>query len=402
LVLVGRRGLEGVGVRELVGELEGLGAVVRVVGADVGERAGAVAALAAVPESAPLWGVVHAAGVVDDATDEVWWLHELTAGLDLGAFVVFSSAAGTVGGAGQGNHAAANAFLDGLVRVRRGRGLPAVSLAWELADGTDADPAQQVEPAGAGELALPADEFLALFDHTWLGAHPRVLPLRLDVGALRRRAKRGDAVPPLFAALVAGSVRLPTLPNAATGGATGTAGLAAQLVGLSTSRQQELVLELVRAQVAAALGHSSADQVEPGRAFKDLGFDSLTAVELRNRLNSAAGLRLPATLVFDHPSPAALAAHIHRELAPSADTRGRSAQVLLAELARIEGELPAVSGDGDSRNQISNQLELMLKRLAFIPGRRDDHAMASEFDLDAASAEDVMRYIDSELGRKAN
>ncbi|MEW2291075.1 KR domain-containing protein, partial [Streptomyces sp. NPDC047841] len=249
-----------------------------------------------------------------------WNLH-LVAG-DVPVFVVFSSVAGTLGTAGQGNYAAANVFLDALVSWRRGRGLSGTSLAWglwEQAGGMtghlgDADRARM---ARAGTLPLPTEVGLTLFDTAMEldRAHLVLSPLntalltsRTDQGA---SAQNGSPLSPLLAGLVRPALRRATSAAAAVGSGSP---LADRLSGLAVAEQEGVLLELVAGQVAVVLGHAEASRVDQGRSFKDLGFDSLTAVELRNRLQAVAGVRLPATVVFDHPSPVALAAWLRGEL----------------------------------------------------------------------------------------
>ncbi|NUH42509.1 SDR family NAD(P)-dependent oxidoreductase [Streptomyces samsunensis] len=332
LVLVSRRGREAAGAVELEAELVGLGASVAVVACDVADREALAGVLAGIPVDRPLRGVVHAAGVLDDGliesltpermdavlrpkVDAAVHLDELTRGLDLSAFVVFSSAAATFGAAGQGNYAAANMFLDALAARRRARGLAGVSLAWgfwaERSDMTghlaDADVARMER---SGVLPLSSDEGLALLDAASAMDRPLLVPVRIAPTALRGGA---GPVPPLLRRLVRTPARR-ALTDGAQGMDTPLHGDLARLAGLSESEREQALLDLVRAGVGAVLGYSGVDEIEPERAFKELGFDSLTAVELRNRLNAATGLRLPATLVFDYPSPVALARHLRDEL----------------------------------------------------------------------------------------
>ncbi|MEU6754290.1 beta-ketoacyl reductase, partial [Spirillospora sp. NPDC046719] len=332
LVLVGRRGLAAAGATELYAELREAGAEVTVAAADAADREALAEVLAAIPAGHPLTAVVHAAGVLDDAllddlgpsrlapvfrpkADAAWHLHELTRDLDLAAFVLFSSGAGVLGNAGQGNYAAANGFLDGLARMRRAEGLPAVSLAWGLwsqASGMTG----HLGDAALGRLsrgglgALSTAEGLALFDAALAAGDAVVVPARFDAAALRSLAADGD-LPPVLRGLVPAPRR--DVPQAA--GPT-AASFADRLAGLSSPERTSTVLDLVRRHAAAVLGHDAPDDVGAARAFKDLGFDSLAAVELRNRLARAAGVRLPATLVFDHPTPADLARRLLEELAP--------------------------------------------------------------------------------------
>ncbi|MBO4210086.1 type I polyketide synthase, partial [Micromonospora echinofusca] len=323
LVLVSRRGVEAPGAVDLRDELVAAGAEVRVVACDVSDRAGLAAVVASVEG---LSGVVHAAGVLDDGVidaltaervagvfgpkvDAAWHLHELTRDLDLSAFVLFSSAAGVFGGPGQGSYAAANAFLDALAGWRRADGLVAVSLAWGpwqhgMAEQLSQRDRERMEHDGVH--ALSTEEGLGLLDAGLGAGTPALVPVRLDLAALRSR----DQQPP---ALLRGLVGTPVRRRRAAQAADAS-GLAAQLAGLSTAQREAALVELVRAEVAGVLGHASVDAVESGRAFKELGFDSLTGVELRNRLAKATGLRLPATLVFDHPSAVALARFLGSEL----------------------------------------------------------------------------------------
>ncbi|WP_407075541.1 SDR family NAD(P)-dependent oxidoreductase [Saccharopolyspora gloriosae] len=326
LLLLSRRGLDADGAPELAARLRELGAEVQVSACDAADREALAAAITAIPAAHPLRAVVHTAGVVDDGVvdaltperldavlrpkvDAAWHLHELTREHDLTAFVLFSSVAAAFGSAGQGNYAAGNAFLDGLARYRHAAGLPATSLAWGpwtrdvgmTGALTEVD-VQRVARSGMPPLEL--EEGLALFDAATSGADPVPLPVRLDLAGLRAQGQ----VP----ALLRGLIRTPVRRGAARSAAAD--GLAARLGGLSGEERREALLELVRGRIAVVLGHSGASSVPATRQFQDLGFDSLTAVELRNGLNADTGLRLPATLVFDHPTPTALAEYLHEEL----------------------------------------------------------------------------------------
>jgi len=315
LLLAGRRGPAAPGVRELTAELAGLGASVTVAACDVADRGQLAALLAGIPAEHPLTAVVHAAGVLDDGlvaamTPErlervlrpkvaaAQHLDELTRGGDLAEFVLFSSASAFFGGAGQCNYTAANAALDALAARRRAAGLPAVSIAWgawahEGSMTGQLGAADHARLARAGLAALAAERGLALFDAARRLGRPLVVAAELDIAALRRG---GENVPP--------SLR-------------GLAGATARRAEPGRARTED-VLELVRDRVAAVLGHTGAAEVAPDRAFKDLGFDSLSSVELRNVLSAATGLRLPATVVFDQPTPEALAAYLRAELSGAA------------------------------------------------------------------------------------
>ncbi|WP_051766789.1 type I polyketide synthase [Saccharothrix syringae] len=344
LVLTSRRGLGAPGAVELRDELTGLGASVDVVACDVADRDAVAEVLGGIPH---LGAVVHTAGLLDDGlvsslttdqVDAVWrpkadgarHLHELTR--DLKAFVVFSSAAGVVDGTGQGNYAAANVYVDALVQARRAEGLPGVSLAWGFWDQrsgmtghlSEVDIARM---ARSGIVGLPSAEGLALFDAALALDEPLLVPMKLDLAALR---SRGDELPALFRGLVRPARRT---AGAAAAPADQSA-LQRRLAGLAEAERDRVLLDVVRSHVAAVLGHESGNEVEPKRAFSELGFDSLAAVELRNRLNAATGLRLPATLVFDYPTPLALVGHIATTLTGSAAT------VTTAPVARVDDDDP--------------------------------------------------------------
>ncbi|WP_239488006.1 type I polyketide synthase, partial [Streptomyces durocortorensis] len=325
LVLTSRSGPTAPGARELAEQLGALGARVRIAACDVTDREELAELLATLPAEHPLTGVVHAAGVADDGVIEALTperitgvlrpkaeaalaLHELTAGLDLALFTLYSSASSAFGSPGQANYAAANAFLEALAQHRRTRGLTATTLGWGLwaeesaiSGGLDTTGLARATRVGG---ALSADEGLALFDAARATGLPHLLPLRFD----RSVARTLRPVP----ALLRGLVSAPARRTAST--ATGGSGLAGRLATLPAAEQQRLLTGLVCAEAAAVLGHTGTDAVAPDRVFKELGFDSLTSVELRNRINAATGLRLPATLLFDHPTPVALAGHLGTEL----------------------------------------------------------------------------------------
>ncbi|MFF2747092.1 type I polyketide synthase [Kitasatospora sp. NPDC058048] len=322
LLLLSRQGPEAPGAAELVAGLRDLGAEATVAACDAADREALAAVLAAIPAEHPLTGVVHTAGVLDDGVfgaltparldavlrpkvDAAVNLHELTADADLAAFVLYSSAAGTFGTGGQANYAAANAFLDALAAHRRAHGLPAQSLGWGLwakASALTGHLAEGATVTSGDRLSgtLTAELGLALHDRAAALPAAHLLPVPLDLAA----ARASGAEPP---SLLRGLVR-PTLRQAADGPVTGgQATLERRLRGLEDGERRQLLLDLVRTNTATVLGHAGAEAVGPQQAFKDLGVDSLAAVELRNRLNTATGRRLPATLVFDYPTAAALA-----------------------------------------------------------------------------------------------
>uniref|UniRef100_UPI0004C91E3B type I polyketide synthase n=1 Tax=Streptomyces sp. NRRL B-1347 TaxID=1476877 RepID=UPI0004C91E3B len=325
LVLAGRRGQ----APELRDELAGMGASVTLAACDTADRAQVAALLRAIPAAHPLTAVVHAAGVLDDGVlteltperldtvlrpklDAARHLHELTRDLDLAAFVLFSSAAGVLGNPGQANYAAANAALDALARQRHRAGLPAVSLAWgywATASGMTAHlgAADLRRNRRIGMVGLSPAEGMALLDaalHTPADAAGTLVAAKFDLNALRAAAAE-EPLPPLLRGLAPAP-----RPTARTAAPAGPAALRERVTGLAAAERTEALVDLVRRHAAEVLGHTTADAVRADRTFKEAGFDSLTAVELRNRLAAATGLTLSPAMVFDHPKPTALAAHL--------------------------------------------------------------------------------------------
>ncbi|MEU9356456.1 type I polyketide synthase, partial [Streptomyces griseoloalbus] len=324
LLLTSRRGPDAPGAAELAAELRELGAEVTVAVCDTADRDATAALLAGVPTAHPLTAVVHTAGVLDDGVvtslsaervsevlrpkvDAAWNLHELTRDLDLAAFVMYSSVSGVMGSAGQGNYAAANVFLDALAQQRAAAGLPALSLAWGawVQDGGMTGTLSDVSArriAASGAPPLTVEQGLALWDAATVSDEPYLVP----IGASGSTKMPGE-VPPLLRNLVRGTRRAAAT---AVGGARIAEDLTRRLLETREEERVRVLLNLVRGEAAAVLGHSSPKAVEADRDFHDLGFDSLTAVELRNRLTAVTGLRLPATLVFDYPTPTVLAEHL--------------------------------------------------------------------------------------------
>ncbi|MFI9155869.1 type I polyketide synthase [Streptomyces sp. NPDC053367] len=337
LLLVSRSGADAPTAAELGAALAESGAeTVTFAACDTADRTALAALLDGIPADHPLTAVVHAAGVLDDGvvdaltperldhvmrpkTDAAVHLHELTAGHDLSAFVLYSSVVATIGNAGQANYSAANAFLDALAQHRRARGLPAQSLAWGLwaersgMSGHLADTDVQ-RMARTGIQPLDSAEGMGLFDTALTVGDAHLVPVRLDLAALRRRAAQDTTAQDPVPAHLRGLIRTP-VRRTVTAASTETAetSLGRRLAALGTAEQKTFLLDLVREHAASVLGHASPQAIEPGRAFREVGFDSLTAVELRNRINAATGLRLPTTLLFDYPTPALLADHIRRE-----------------------------------------------------------------------------------------
>ena len=347
LLLVSRRGPDAPGASELVHELTSAGATVNVVAADAADRDELRAVLAGVDRTRPLSAVVHATGVLDDAAigsltpdridsvlrakvDAAWNLHELTRDANVGAFVLFSSLAGVVGSSGQGNYCAANTFLDALAAHRRANGVPGMSLAWGLweqaSDMTGHLEAADLSRLGRdGILAMSTEDAMALFDKAMAVGEALVAPARIDRGALRARKAQG-VLPPMFTQLARSPARRRVDDSLVA--AKSKSALAQRLTGRSEPEQQTIVLDLLRAHMATVLGTVEPDAIAAELAFTDHGFDSLTAVELRNRLKTATGLALSPTLIFDYPTPAALADYIRHELAGAPQAAEQSPTVL--------------------------------------------------------------------------
>ncbi|OLZ58528.1 hypothetical protein AV521_46155, partial [Streptomyces sp. IMTB 2501] len=330
LVLTSPQALESPGADGLRDDLAERGAEVTITACDTTDRAALAGLLREIPDAHPLVAVIHAAGVLDSGVLEslteqqlnevlgerisgAVHLHELTRHLDLSAFILFSSAAGVIGGAGYAGLASASAFLDALAHRRRAQGLPALSVAWGAWESADAatdrpNDGELARLSREGAVPLAAEEGLALFDTALTMGDPMVVGTRVDASVLRERAMAGVLSP-----VWRGLVRMPAKRVAAAKDDAGLS-LARRLIALPKAERGRVVLELVRGHAAAVLGHDLPARVEETRGFTDAGIDSLTAVELRNRLSAATGLQLPTTLVFDYPTPAELARHVVAEL----------------------------------------------------------------------------------------
>ncbi|MDF5759365.1 type I polyketide synthase, partial [Spongiactinospora sp. TRM90649] len=414
LLLVGRRGADAPGARELLAEL---GPRASAVACDVADRDALARVIAEIPDDLPLTAVVHAAGALDDGLVDsltpdrlrsvlagkalaARHLHELTEGRELDAFVLFSSFAGVLGNPGQANYAAANAYLDALAEHRRSLGLAAVSVAW----GPWAEDGMATGEAAAGR---------------WHRGGVTPLPPAPAVAALAQAVDRGEAGVsiadidwPRFAPAFTAARRSPLLgwlhtPERADGAASAAepADRAAELRELlaavsSEADREEIVLELVGEQAALVLGHESAAAIEAERAFKDLGLTSLTAVELRNRLGACTGLRLPASLVFDYPTPAVLAGFLLAELAPEEDAGDAAA----AELDRLEHAIAGLPAGGAALAAVTTRLQDLVSRLAAEAAQTAQAAIATaeadaEAELADASADDLFDLIQREFGK---
>jgi NAD(P)-dependent dehydrogenase (short-subunit alcohol dehydrogenase family) len=394
VVLASRGGDRAAGAAELVAELSEAGAQVQVVACDVADRDAVAGLLGRLPEQYPLTAVIHAAGVLDDAVigsltaeridavlapkvEGAWNLHELTRGLELSAFVLCSSVAGITGAPGQGNYAAGNAFLDGLAAYRRASGLPGISLAWgwwaQASGMTGHLGGRDLSRMSRGGLApLSARQALELFDTGVALDHPSVVAARLDRAALRDLAVDGG-LPPLFSQLVRRPVR--RLVDNDT--AASVSALAQRLRGLSTAEQHNLLRQLVCSHVAIVLGGPSGDDVDPDKTFQDLGFDSLTAVELRNRLKTTTGLALSPTLIFDYPTPTAVARHLGQQLTSSNEDNDQANDVRDAEIQRLVASIPV------RRLREEGILDILLDMVGDRQSRQDHSGTAiSDMNLD--------------------
>ena len=359
LLLIGRRGPDAPGATELAAELQAGGATVSVVACDAADRPALAKVLANIPAQHPLSAVIHTAGVLDDAVvtsltpervdavlrakvDAAWNLHELTRDTSISAFVMFSSMAGLVGSSGQANYAAANSFLDGLAVHRRTRGLPAISLGWGLWDQTSnmtgaLEAVDFARFARDGIVAMSSTEALQLLDTAMVIDQPFLLPARIDTTALRAKFD-GGTLPPMFVDLINAPARRQVDDSLAA--AQSKSALLQRLDGLAEDEQQTVLLDLVRSHIATVLGNSTPESIDPDKAFQELGFDSLTAVEMRNRLKAATGLPLSPTLIFDYPNSTALAGYFRQELVGASTEVAPKAAPGEAEIQRVVASIP--------------------------------------------------------------
>ncbi|ATY16699.1 polyketide synthase [Amycolatopsis sp. AA4] len=381
LLVTSRRGPAAPGADEFVASLTELGAAVSLVACDLSSRDAVADLLADVPSAHPLTAVIHTAGVVDDGVllsltpermdavlrpkvDAAWHLHELTASLDLSAFVLYSSAGGTLGAAGQANYSAANVFLDALAHHRAASGLPAVSLAWGLwsEGGMSGDLADTdlIRMARSGVFGLSFADGLELFDATAAAGQPSLVPVRLDMSGLRADA---HSVPAMLRGLIRGRRRVEVVDDSWN-----------QVLRLSGAERVRAAVDLVCGTAAVVLGHERRDAVDPRKGFIELGFDSLTAIELRNRLDVLTGMRLPATLIFDYPSVQVLGEHLVADGAPSA------VEIQLDALEDVVRGL-----EPDEVSGVVTRLKAVLASLA------------PDEEVEGASADELFALLDEEL-----
>ena len=315
-----------------------------------------------------------------------WNLHELTADSDLSRFLLFSSSAGSLGAAARGSYAAVATFLDALVAGRGAAGLPATSLAWgptDLGEGEEAmSAAARARMGRAGLTPISAPRALQLFDAALHGEEPLAVPVELDLAGLRVLAGDG-ALPPVLRGLVR------TRPRGRRG-----ASFAQRLAAVAAEERPALALALVRDQIATVLGHHSGEEIEPERPFQELGFDSLTAVELRNRLGAASGLVLPPTLAFDYPTPVALAGYLAEQCAAE-ESGGTPEEAIEAAFSALEQALLSVGEGGGARERVGMRLRAAL---ASFSGAGAEQAEVGMEDLAAMSHDEVFALIDEEIG----
>ncbi|MCM6776661.1 type I polyketide synthase [Nocardia sp. CDC159] len=374
LLLLSRRGPEADSAPELRAELTELGAEVEIVACDVADRAALTRVVADIDGTHPLTAVVHTAGVIEDGlfftqsrrhienvfhakVDAAWNLHEVTSSMNLSAFVLYSSIAGVIGSPGQANYAAANGFLDALAQFRRSRGLPALSLAWGMWAPTTGMTAHLGEVDRArirarGVVPLSGPEGLALFDAARARGATTLVAARIDTAALRAHTDP-DEIPPVLRGLLRAGRR------AADGGTGESSKFVASLAGLDPAEQERRILEAIRSHGAAILGHDSPEAIGADQPLLELGFDSLGAVEFRNRLKAATGSKLPATVIFDYPTPAALAKYIRAEVAPADDPAAR----ILAQLDSLVRACAATTLPPQDHGQLTTRLAGLLDTL---------------------------------------
>ncbi|MHA7702014.1 amino acid adenylation domain-containing protein [Mycobacterium sp. ML4] len=347
LLLVSRSGMDAAGAADLCERLTRLGAQVSIAACDSSDGEQLAAVLAAIPARHRLRGVIHAAGVLDDAVvseltgeqlatvlggkaDAAWHLHRLTADVELDAFVMFSSAAGVLGALGQANYAAANAVLDALARKRHCDGLPATSLAWgywETASAMTAhlDAVDQARFTRNNLTPITIEHGLALFDAALASRQPNLIPTPFNTRALARQARHG-ALPVILSALTTARRHASTIAPADT--------LIRQLARQTPQQQLATLNALVATTTAAVLAHPDPTALDPDLPFRDLGMDSLSALEFRNTLTRHTGLPLPATLAFDHPTPAATAQHLAGLLTATTDATAAGLDLVLGPQLR--------------------------------------------------------------------
>ncbi|MCC2275219.1 type I polyketide synthase [Streptomyces sp. ET3-23] len=409
VLLVSRQGAKAPGAERLERELVTLGASVTLAACDISDRQAVARILAAIPAEHPLTAVIHMAGTLDDGVlanltpercdsvlrakaDGAWHLHDLTRHHNLAAFILYSSIAGILGNAGQGNYAAANTFLDALAHHRAAHGLPAQSLAWGwwrdvgMAARLKDEDSQRIDHLGLAPM--PAADALMLFDTALGSAEPAVVPARLDLTTLRSRHEP-SAVPPALRNLVHGRTKAPHNNHTAAARAVT---LHQELAGLDEDGRRAVLLDLIRRTTATALGHRSDIAADIG--FRALGIDSLTAIVLRNHLASVTGLGLPSTLVFDHPTPTALARHLDEVLL---HTTASPATQITAWLDKLDAAFSATAPDETARATGLHHMRELLKKYGSSkgPAPAPEHNLVQA--LEEAADTELFDFIEEEL-----
>jgi short-subunit dehydrogenase/acyl carrier protein len=410
LLLTSRRGIDAPGAAELAAELGALGADVRIAACDVSQRAALGALLGSIAREHPLTGVIHTAGILDDGVigsltpshvdrvfapklDAALHLDELTRDAELSAFVLFSSMSGIIGSGGQGNYAAANSFLDALAQRRAAQGLPGQSLAWgQWAESGLAARLSDQDRERMRRQGIPAispEDGLALFDAALAQPHAVLMPAHLDASVL---AAQSATVPALLRALVRTSLR-----RAGSGSQAHQSALRSRLAGLEQAERSQALLDLVRGEIGTVMSLAGG-AIPATRALQELGLDSLMAVELRNRLANVTSLRLPATLLFDHPTPQALATRINSELFPQGlNGNGNNLdEQFLAEIVRMRTTLSAMTPSDEARAKGARQLQSLLGILVDEDSARDTSV---QHNIDDASDEELFNFINRRIGQ---
>ncbi|WP_329199402.1 MULTISPECIES: type I polyketide synthase [unclassified Streptomyces] len=405
IVLAGRRGPQAPGAAELAEELRTSGVRVSVEACDIADREAVRRLLDGLTG---LTAVVHAAGLpqriaplaeltladlAEVAAAKVLGarhLDEMLTDTPLDAFVLFSSGAAVWGSAGQCAYGSANAYLDGLAHSRRARGLAATSVAWGSWDGGMVDAELAAVMRRIGAPAMRPEHAVGALRRILAGVAPHAVVAEFDwerfapTYALARPRPLLNALPEAVAALGT---------DPATGAGEGT-DLAARLAGLGRADQLRTLLDLVRGHTAALLGYDDPADVGADRGFTDLGFDSVAAVDLRSRLVTATGRPLPTSMIYDHPSPAALAGHLHSELCQDENA---GELPVLAQLDRLEQAAEALGADEIEATRITARLQSLLTRLtATLDATAGAHGIGGR--LESASADDVFAFIDNALG----
>ena len=406
LLLLSRHGPHAPGANQLTEDLEAAGAETVITACDVTSRTDLQAALAAIPPDHPLTAVIHTAGTTSDATittmtpDQIdhvlapkataaWHLHQLTANLPLTAFVLFSSAAGQLGAPGQGNYAAANTFLDALATWRHARGHPAQSLAWGqwAQDSGITSALTQQDRARLtrnGAIPMRTADALAAFDAALRLEQPVATPVTFNWVALHEQGRAG-ILAPVLRGLIRSQLTRPSADDRS---------LAARLTSVDGSDRAELIASIVRDLTVTVLGQEGPEEIDSEKAFSDLGFTSLTAIEFRNRLSYQTGLKLPVSIIYDYPTLSVLAQYLLKSLIPEQPSPERS---LLGQLDAVEKILPELSGEKSKRTEIIGRLQSILHKL-HQPDDTYEEIGSNGTDLQEATDQELFDALDSELG----